>query len=376
MAEPTPRAADPAYERLVIYFQSGTGNTLRAATWMAEQAEEAGVAATVTPVDGADPASERILGRGTLLGIAVPTHGFTAPWLTLKFVCRLPRGRGTHAFCLATRGSGPVLGVVCPGLAASACWVLAALLALRGYRVRGIRAVNMPSNWIQVHPGLAPASVEAVLADTRPLLRTFTSRLLSGRRHWLHYGDWLDLAFGVLLLPISVVYLVYGRVGFGKVFFASDACDGCGVCADYCPVDGVRLRGRERPRPYWTYHCESCNRCIAYCPKEAIHVGHAWLLGLCVLSFVPVWDWAMDALLRAWPELAAIDGRPARYGLLLAWWWVALILSGLLLWVLVRIPVVNRVFTWTAPTRLWRRHRDPETKLKRLARPSRNSDTP
>jgi len=360
--------ARPAYDRMAVYFQSGTGNTMRAASWMAEQAEEAGVPAELTPMDAADPASDLVLGPRTLLGLAVPTHGFTAPWLTLKVACRLPRGRGTHAFCLATRGSGPVFGVICPGLAASACWVLAAILAVKGYRVRGIRGLNMPSNWIQVHPGLGTESIAAVLADSKPLARAFAARLLSGRRYWLFYGNWVDLAFGLALLPLSAVYLVYGRVGFGKVFFAGDACEGCGVCVDYCPVGGVQLRGDARPRPYWTYHCESCNRCIAYCPKEAIHVGHAWLLGLCALSFVPVWDWAMDALLDAWPALAAIDGAAARFALLCLYWWAALIVSGMVLWLFVRIPVVNRVFTWTAPTRVWRRHRDPETKLKMLGR--------
>ena len=45
----------------------------------------------------------------------------------------------------------------------------------------------------------------------------------------------------------------------------------------------------------------------------------------------------------------------------------ALILSYLVFWYLIKIPVANTVFTYTTLTHYYRRYHQPETKLKHLA---------
>lgn len=47
-------------------------------------------------------------------------------------------------------------------------------------------------------------------------------------------------------------------------------CDGCGICADICPVDNVALLDG---RPVWMHHCESCLACLIWCPREAVSGG-------------------------------------------------------------------------------------------------------
>jgi hypothetical protein len=45
----------------------------------------------------------------------------------------------------------------------------------------------------------------------------------------------------------------------------------------------------------------------------------------------------------------------------------ALILSYWMFWYLIRIPMVNTLFTYTTLTRYYRRYHQPETKLKHMA---------
>jgi ferredoxin len=50
--------------------------------------------------------------------------------------------------------------------------------------------------------------------------------------------------------------------------FRVDAkCIGCGICAQICPVDNIRL---VEGRPVWQHHCETCLACYSWCPQAAI----------------------------------------------------------------------------------------------------------
>ena len=114
---------------------SGTGNTLRAADWMADELSSLGIEAEVKSVEAEAPPREPQLGARHLAGFLMPTHGFTAPWLMLKVVARLPRGSGTHAFIMAIRGALKVSRLFTPGLAGTALYLVALILGLKGYLI-------------------------------------------------------------------------------------------------------------------------------------------------------------------------------------------------------------------------------------------------
>lgn len=352
------------YQSVTIYFMSGTGNSFRAATWIEEAAREQGADAQVIPIDSGKPAEEIGEGESHLVGLVMPTHGFTTPWQMLRFALRLPRRKGTHALVLPTRAGTKFGPVFLPGLEGTAGYLPALILALKGYRVRGVQGLDMPSNWTALHPGFSRESAEAIITRSRPKVMHWASTILSGKPH---FGGMIGLLLGLALLPISLGYLLAGRFFLGRLFFASYRCDGCGVCARNCPAGAIRMLGKKEPRPYWTHRCENCMRCMNYCPKNAIEAGHSWAVILYYVTTVPVSDYIFNWLGSRIPWLASI--KRAGLGMLLQYGYMLLAISVayFLFTRAIQVPAINRLFAFTTLTHYYRRYHEPETKLKDMA---------
>ncbi len=353
-------------ETLNLYFMSGTGNTYQVALWMQRLAKDRGLDTHLLQIGSGVKPIPNTAGPGNLLAMLLPTHGFTAPWPALSLAFRLPRGRGTAAFVVATRGGTQFWGQRIPGLEGTAGYVIALILGIRGYRVRGVAGVDMPVNWTAVHSALAPEKVEAIVNHARTRTENFLTPLLEGRTRFLGF---VPLLFGLFLLPVSFGYLVYGRFLLAKLFFASSRCDLCGLCVACCPHGGTVWRGsNERRRPYWTLKCESCMRCMSVCPRQAVQAGHSWALLLAAtLSYLlTVIAAGLKAALEPLPVTAS-DGllQVLQYPFYLA----ILFLGYLIFWAGLRFRAVNAAFTFTTLTTCFRRYHEPEVTLSDLKLP-------
>ncbi len=367
------------YREATFYFFTGTGNSYRVTAWMAEAARETGAPVTVRPIESAhsfdcpsamlrtsaqDTPSEEIgQGETALLGLVMPTHGFTAPWAMLRFALRLPRRNNTHAVVVATRAGSKIGPVFTPGIEGTGTYLSALILALKGYRIRGATGIDMPSNWIAVHPGLSPDTVAGIVARARKRVAGFIGPILSGKHR---FTGWLSLLIGLCFLPVSLGYLLIGRFFLARLFFASDRCTGCGLCAEYCPNNALEMRGSgNRRRPYWTFRCESCMRCMAYCPTQAVEASHLLGVGVYLLATVVPTTALLTWLAARVPALAFLSGIP-RWALESVYAVVALGLAYPIFHFLLKIAWVNRFFTLTTLTHYYRRYHEPETRLKDL----------
>ena len=169
------------FRKLVIYYLTGTGNALKAARWFEDLAQARGMTAVLIPIDRfrrpiAPPPSE-----DTLVGFLFPTHGFCLPWYMLKFMLAFPRGRN-RLFCLNTY-AGTTLGrIALPGLSGLALILPAIVMSLKGYRVRGLVSLNLPSNWISLHPGLTDHAVSVLVEHCKKKTGKYAEALFSGGR--------------------------------------------------------------------------------------------------------------------------------------------------------------------------------------------------
>lgn len=351
------------YQEAALYYYTGTGNSRRVAVWVTDTIRATGAAVAVQAIEAAAPVDGIGLGDTALVGLITPTHGFTAPWTMLSFALRLPRRNGTHAVAVATRAGSRIGTTYTPGFEGTATLLLGLILRLKGYRVQGMAGIDMPSNWLALHPGLRSKTVTGITARAQARTARFMAAVLAGRRPM---GSWLVYLLGLLVLPISLAYLLIGRFFLAKLLYASERCTGCGICAEHCPNGAIVMRGGgDHRRPYWTFHCESCMRCMGFCPHQAVEasyvlgVGAYLLAGLLPTAAVLAW------LAARAPLLAVLRWVPG---------WVldsatALLAIGLLypaFHLLLGIKGVNRLLSRLTPTHYYRRYRAPDTELQDL----------
>ena len=353
------------HSRVTMTAYSGTGNALTAARWFAERAEAAGAQADVTLMDHqtGPPSFGNDDGR-ILLGFLYSTHGFCVPWTMLKLMARVPRraGRPADVFLLNTRGglkAGPLLLPGLSGIALLLPWLWFMVL---GYRVVGMRPLDMPSSWHQLHPALSDASVRAILARRHQQVDALADALLSGRTH---RRGWFTLPIDLALIPVTFGYLTVGRFGLAKLQVASTDCDGCQLCVKMCPTQAIEMRAG---RPHWTLRCEACMRCYSICPHRSVQTCLLYALILLAPWFGLV-DWVHA---QVWPHVVALPtaaAAPAMLLYLLGWIAVTLLFTvgcyAVLSWMM-RISWLNRAINFASVTRFFRRYLAPGVKAKHL----------
>ncbi len=363
------------YKNLDIHFWSGTGNSYRIADYMRKTAEGNGLTTRIFMIEKSSNTTALKTATDSITGIVFPTHGFTAPWHILKFACRLPYGKSLHAFCAATRAGLKIGPAFIPGISGSAAFIVALIMLLKGYNVRGVMSVDMPSNWYSLHPIQSRISQEAIIDRARIKTDRFMDKILLNKKVWFTVNNLCEMFWGILLSLISIGYLFIGRFFLAKLFFANRNCDGCGVCADYCTLRAITMQGKTDPKPFWKYNCESCMRCSAFCPRNAVEAGHSWGVVLYFIAGVPASAYLFSWLSRYVPGVQMQSEGWFGNIINLLYYYPAIFISYFIFNALIRIPAVNWIFTHTTMTHLpfWGRYREPGTLLKNIAVRNKNA---
>ncbi len=348
-------ASRTAYDIVDLIVWSGTGNTRHVADRIADSARSQGASAHVLRMESsADGASS----PSRLLGLLAPTHGFTAPWPLVKAAITQPNVRGTDVFVLVTRGGTRIAGRTLAGFEGTAAYIPAAILAIRGARVRGVGAIDMPLNWTVVVPAAGPRDVSEIVARGDRQVDEFSGRVLSGQAAFQGVAQ---LVVGTLILPLSLGYMLIARLMLGKLFFADERCTSCGTCEKHCPQGAVHLRGSAR-RPYWTYHCQNCMRCMSNCPTDAIQGGQAWLLLYVWLISLPVAAIAATKVTSAFGVTGGLTGAVVRLVSGYIWIVIAVWVTYGVLWAGLLVPGLRFLLARATFTRLYRRYRGPQNR--------------
>jgi len=330
---------------------TGTGNSYKVAKWFLESADAA--KSELYQIRENQPNVH--IGTSDLLVLSYPTHGFTAPWLMMKHIFRLPKGNAVHAVVLPTRAGTRMFGRSLPGMEGTAGYLIALLLWCRGYTVKGVVAIDMPSNWTAVHWGLDDGNVQVISENGKAKVIRVAHEILAGNSI---YKGFIPFVIGIVLSRISFMYLIVGQLIFSKFFFASNHCNGCRLCQRICPKQAIAMIGNK---PYWRYCCDSCMACMNYCPQSAIQVSpFSIFLFSYILSFpVVAWITAMmgSRILIASPEIVIFS---IQYLYTLG----SVALVYLMLHYCLRFTAVAALLTRLSHTRYFRRYQAQGVSLK------------
>ncbi len=351
-------------KHLTLYYFSGTGNSFRVSQWIAGHAEKKGCGVSLIPIEKASEQKLKNLPNNTT-GIIFPTHGFTAPWHVIKHAWKLPSGKGENAFCITPRAGLKIGRFFVPGISGSAPFLIAAIMKIKGYAIQGIRSIDMPSNWFSLHPIQKDINIDAVIARAEPRVISFIDRILLGKPAWFALNCLYESLFGIILSPLSLIYLLYGRFFLAKLFFANNRCNGCSLCAANCSVGAISMKGHLN-LPFWGYNCESCMRCATICPHNAVEAGHSWGTLLYFLTSVPYGSYTLSCLTHSHIASSQLTELPTGRLLDLLSFYLALILSYHIFFLLLHIPAIRYFFTHTTMTHYWKRYREPATNILKM----------
>ena len=275
-------------KKIVLFYMTGTGNSYKVAEWFAKVGAELGIATKMQQIRKSKLQLEA--DREIMHVFTFPTHGFTAPWLILKQIFCLPKGNGAAVLILPSRAGVRIKGVSLPGMEGTAGYLVAFILFLKGYKIKGVMGVDMPSNWTALHWGLSKENTEFITAAAQPKVTHFAKSVLAGK---VYFDGIVPLALGLCLAPISFMYLIMAQLILSKLFFASDKCIGCGLCAKTCPKEAIRMIGTLKKRPYWTYSCDSCMSCMNICPYQAVEASPILAILFYYLTTVPIYSYPL-----------------------------------------------------------------------------------
>lgn len=351
----------PKYQKLIIYYFSGTGNSRSAAQWMVEEAEKQGLTTEIINIDKFKEIQKPVVEGKTLIGFCAPTHGFNMPPIMLKYIARFPKAKNADVFILNTRAGMKLHKFFLPGLSGIAQFFPAILLKLIGYKIVGMQPMDLPSNWLFVHPGLKKRVVESIFQRCKRISEKFISNLLAGKKK---YKAFYSLPIDLAIAPISIAYYFAGRFFLAKTLMANPNCTRCELCVKQCPVGAIKMVGK---RPFWIYKCESCMRCANICPARAIETTHAVSISLFVIASVVL----SPLLAKGFKEIGIyefLNQNGWTKGLISIAEWITylafFIISYGILHYFMRFKIFAQLITYTSLSKykFWRRYKLPKRK--------------
>ncbi|HQO50163.1 MAG TPA: EFR1 family ferrodoxin [Bacteroidales bacterium] len=265
-----------SYDKIILFYFTGTGNALMVGQWVGEIAGKNKLEFELHNIRKTGLGSGVLSGSKQLIVFISPVHGFNFPPVMLHFLRHFPAGN-CDVLLMNTRAGMRIGSWVTPGLSGISFGFAALMLARKGYRIRGMIPVDMPSNWLSIHPGLSKNAVTFIHQRMKEKSCPRISKVMEGKRCFVALRELLQ---DLLIAPVSLGYYLVGRFIFAKTFFASRDCDNCGICISACPVKAIKLIDG---RPFWTFKCESCMRCMSHCPKRAIETAHGSVILLSLI---------------------------------------------------------------------------------------------
>ena len=238
--------------KTVIYYFTGTGNTLAAARDLAEKLGDTKLIPLRRVVNpGGIPVDADVL------GIAFPVYFMDMPEIVRRFVENLRFSNDPYVFGLATCGGQP----------GGALFRLDEALRARGSHLSAGFSLVMPENYLgPVDLMEPPETAEQKVAAARNRIAAIAEAVKKRQVSAPEGSDGAGLRYGSSFLR-SLMTSVY-RVP--KRLHATGKCSRCGLCEKICPTRNI---GVTADGVSFGDGCTQCYACIHWCPNEAIEIG-------------------------------------------------------------------------------------------------------
>ncbi len=352
---------DANYDNIVLFYFSGTGNAKHVTTWIAEQANKRGTNTFIYNIEEKSELKSLYVEGKTLLGFCSPTHGFNFPPIMLHFIHNFRWNSKADVFLINTRGGLKLYKWFTPGVNGIAQLYPALVLTCKKFRCVGMQPMDMPSNWISLHPGVRYKTMLSIFCRCHRISKQFIDKILDGKR--VYKALW-SLPLDLLIAPVSVLYYFIARFALAKTFATNNNCNLCGICLEQCPVKAIEKRNN---RMYWTFRCESCMRCMNTCPQRAIETIHGYtaIIWGSIFLLIPVLLSKLLFNITIIPfNKNSSYGEIIEFVLLSGCSLIIIFIAYLVLHYLLKINIINKIIAFGSFThyKFWRRYKHIKAK--------------
>jgi len=234
----------------VIYYFSGTGNSLKIARDLAAELKDTEIIPVVKGLN-----SNMNLSYDKV-GIVFPVYMWGLPLIIADFLKKLKYSK-SYFFAVATYGGFP----------GSAILQARDILNSNGIKLSAGFTVHMPGNYTPMYGALAEGKQKRMFAKASEKVKKIAEFVKSEK------SGTFEKSFPLLNWLFSKKFYLFASPQIPKMdkrFWVDEKCDGCGICEKVCPVSDITMENRK---PKWHNRCQQCLACLQWCPLEAIQYG-------------------------------------------------------------------------------------------------------
>ncbi|MCX8128781.1 MAG: EFR1 family ferrodoxin [Clostridia bacterium] len=230
---------------LVFYF-SGTGNSLRAAEKICEGIGDCELVSIADAV-----LQGRYEFKGRRAGFIFPLYYLGLPKIVQEFINKLELKETDYTYTVITRG-WPLVG--------GAIRQMKRLLRIKGMRLDMGAYIHMPMNDFTLANVPEPHKQKKILGTFSTQVDRIINLISLNRKKF----DFEPIAF---MLDKRNKPFIERVNTLDRYYSVNENCTGCNICADVCSVGNIELVDGN---PEWKSKCEMCLACFHYCPQKAI----------------------------------------------------------------------------------------------------------
>jgi len=236
--------------KTVIYYYTGTGNSLWTARLLATELGNAEIhPMTKAIMYGAVPKVDTV-------GLVFPVHMWGVPSPVIQFLKTLKRESAKYYFAFAVNA----------GQVARTLIQLKKLMNFRGIPLSAGFNIILPSNYIPWGGPGSDSYLQKLYNEAEKKIKQAAAYIAGKESGLIEKGPlWQRIFFTALY---KMTYNMIPKLD--KKFWVDDKCNGCAACSSVCPAGNIVM---EEKKPAWQHRCEQCLACIQWCPQKAIQYG-------------------------------------------------------------------------------------------------------
>lgn len=228
----------------IIYYFTGTGNSLMVARMLAQKLEgETELRPVAREVDEACIVAD----AEQTVGFIFPVYGGQAPWPMMAAAEKMRIPKGVYLYAIGTCNER---GGTCTDL-------FNCFLKKQGYALSYARKLDMPGNCLPSNEAENAQRLELAKIWIDVIAKNINARFVGTVEDFDSPDN-----------NTKAVREKYAQQPFGPWRVNGEACTSCGLCAKLCPMENIALRGGT---PQFADRCAYCFACFHFCPQKAIY---------------------------------------------------------------------------------------------------------